>query len=206
MLSADKSVLLAVLTKMCPKGKNLESFATHLETYLKKYNINTHKRIAMFLAQAMHECGMFTVFEENLNYNAAGLTAIWGKRFPPDVAKQYEKQKEKIANRAYADRMGNRNEASGDGWKFRGRGIFQMTGHDNYAAFEKDFPESKCTKEPDQLALPQWAVASACHYWNSRDINKEADAADVKGSTKKINGGEIGLNERTNLYCKLVAM
>lgn len=206
MLSADKTVLLNALQKMCPKGKNLESFATHMETYFKKYEITSHKRIAMFLAQTMHECAMYTVFEENLNYDAAGLTRIWSKRFPPDVAAQYAKQKIKIANRAYGGINGNRDEASGDGWKYRGRGIIQITFHDNYAAFHKVFPESNCIAEPDQLALPQWSVASACHYWNSRKINDDADKADVKGATKKINGGDNGLNERTNLYIKLIAM
>ena len=211
MLTADKKKLLEVLTKMCPKGKNLESFATHLETYLKQFDITTHKRIAMFLAQAMHECGHFTVFEENLNYSAQGLAATWPSRYaqggsPNALANKIARKPQEIANYTYADRMGNGGVNSGDGYKFRGRGIFQLTGKSNYAALDKVFADVDCITNPENVALPRWAVASACNFWKANNLNKEADAADVKGATKKINGGDIGLEERTNLYVKLVAM
>lgn len=216
MLTTEKGSILGALKSMCkvpPRGMTpenyaalLDQFAGHMSVYFVQFEINTHKRIAMFLAHAMHECGMFRVFEENLNYNAAALTRSWPNRFPPDVAAQYANQKKKIANRAYANRNGNKDEASGDGWKFRGRGIFQTTFFANYLEVEKAFPESQATVHPENLTSPQWATASACLYWKTRNINKEADNADMNGSTKKINGGTNGLEERANNYVKLIAM
>lgn len=211
MLSADKTKLLEVLKKLCPKGKNLESFAGHLEVYLKQYDITSHKRIAMFLAHAMHECGHFSRFEENLNYSAEGLAKTWPRRYaeggkPNDLAKGIARKPQDIANHTYANRMGNGNPNSGDGWKFRGRGIFQLTGKDNYARFDKVVTEADILKEPDNVALPKYAVWSACDFWKNNKLNEEADKADVKAATKKINGGELGLGERAGLYVKLLAM
>lgn len=212
MLTTDPKKLLDVLTSLCPKGKNLDSFAAHLSASLPKYGINTHKRIAMFLAHAIHETGGFRLFEENFNYTAEGLAKTWPSRYanpdkkPNALALKLAKQPVAIANNCYANRMGNGSEASGEGAKFIGRGIFQLTGKDNYKNFLAAFPDSNAVTEPQNLALPKWAVLSACHYWQSRDLNKDADSADVKSATKKINGGENGLEDRAKYYCKLVAL
>ena len=165
------------------------------ETF-ERFDISTPIRQACFIGQAGHECGNFRILEENLNYRAETLMKVWPKRFPTlEFAKQYERNPKKIANMVYANRMGNRDEASGDGYRFRGRGAFQTTGHSGYyhagQALGVDF-----VMEPDLVATPQYAALTAGFFWNTHKLNQFADARDYKGMTKKINGGFIGLEDR----------
>jgi putative chitinase len=160
-----------------------------------QYEINTPLRLAHFLAQTAHESGGFRVIQENLNYNADGLLKIFLKYFRDVDVVEYAHNPEKIANRVYANRMGNGNEASEEGYKFRGRGLIQLTGKANYEAMAKDLGVSldDCVSF---LETPEGAVESAAWFWHKNNINKWADLDDVTGVTKKVNGGTIGLEER----------
>ena len=168
------------------------------------YEINTPQRIAAFVAQCGHESGGWTVFEENLNYSAKGLMGIFKKYFPTeDLANQYARQPMKIANRVYANRMGNGPEDSGDGWLYRGRGPIQLTGKSNYMAFAKEMFEDweNLFQNPDWVnADREFALMSAIWFWNKNKLNREADAGDIKTMTRKINGGFIGLEDRIKHY------
>lgn len=161
-----------------------------------RFGISTPRQQASFIGQCGHECGNFRILEENLNYRAETLMKLWSKRFPTlEFAKQYEKNPRKIANMVYSGRMGNRDEASGDGYRFRGRGCIQLTGHANYfhagKALGVDF-----VMEPDLVATPKYAALTAGWFWSTHGCNQLAEAADWVGLTKKINGGTIGLNDR----------
>lgn len=161
-----------------------------------QFNINTPQRQASFIGQCGHECNNFKVLEENLNYKAEALMRLWRGRFPTiEAANQYAKNPQKIANKVYASRMGNRDEASGDGYRFRGRGCIQLTGHANYyhagQACGVDF-----VMQPDLVATPQYAALTAGWFWATHGLNAYADAADYLTMTKRINGGTIGLDER----------
>ena len=159
-----------------------------------KYDISTPKRQACFLGQAMHESGNFKNLEENLNYSALGLMKTWPSRFPDlDTADKYAHNPEKIANKVYAGRMGNIEE--GDGYAFRGRGIFQLTGRENYANFGHNAAVDVFSN-PNLLSTPEYATLSAAWYWNKRSLNQYADVMDVESLTKRINGGTIGLDNR----------
>lgn len=167
-----------------------------INTTFDKFGINTPVRQACFIGQASHECNNFRTLEENLNYKAEALMRLWSKRFPTlEIANQYAKNPQKIANKVYADRMGNRDEASGDGYRFRGRGCFQLTGHANYfhagTACGVDF-----VMQPDLVATPQYAPMTAGWFWNTHELNQFADSRDYVTMTKRINGGTIGLEER----------
>lgn len=167
---------------------------------LPDYEINTPKRVAAFLAQCAHESGNFRVLKENLNYQAASLMRVWPRYFPDmSTAQSYAHNQEKIANRAYANRMGNGDEASGDGWKFCGRGLIQLTGKSNYTAFAESI-ETPLEEIPDFLGTFEGAAQSACWFWETNNLNKLADAGDIKTMTRVINGGYLGLEERTNHY------
>lgn len=169
---------------------------------LPQYEINDIARVAAFLAQTAHESGGYTALQENLNYGAKGLRGIFGKYFPTDeLAAAYERQPEKIANRVYANRMGNGDEASGEGWKYRGRGLIQLTGKSNYTQCSQDmFSDTTLVDNPDVLLDPFYAIHSACWFWNKNGLNTQADAQDIKTMTKKINGGFIGLEDRIHHY------
>ena len=161
-----------------------------------RFNINTKNQQAMFIGQCSHECGNFRLLEENLNYRAETLMKLWPKRFPSlEFAKQYEKNPRKIANSVYANRMGNRDEASGDGYRFRGRGALQCTGHSTYfhagKALGVDF-----VMQPDLVATPKYAALTAGWFWETHKLNPPADALDYTKVTKIINGGTIGLDDR----------
>lgn len=160
-----------------------------------QYRIVTPQSLAMWIAQCGHESNGFTDLSENLNYSESALLRTWPKHFSPAQAKDYARQPERIANRAYANRMGNGDEASGDGWRNRGRGLIQLTGHTNYsacsAALGVDF-----VAEPDRLAEPYYAAMSAGWFWDTRKLNVLADAGDVEGVTRRINGGKNGLTDR----------
>ena len=161
-----------------------------------RFNINSNNQKAMFIGQCSHECGNFRLLEENLNYRAETLMKLWPKRFPSlEFAKQYEKNPRKIANSVYANRMGNRDEASGDGYRFRGRGALQCTGHSTYfhagKALGVDF-----VMQPDLVATPKYAALTAGWFWETHKLNPPADALDYTKVTKIINGGTIGLDDR----------
>ena len=172
---------------------------------LPKYGITTERRVAHFLSQCAHESGGFKRLEENLNYSAKALRAVFGRYFGPAPkrdADEYHRQPEMIANYVYMDefrkyKMGNVNE--GDGWLFRGRGLKQLTGRENYTRFGKTIDMS-AEEAADYVATPAGAIESACWFWDANNLNDIADGDDVKKMTKKINGGTIGLEDRQWRY------
>jgi putative chitinase len=165
-----------------------------LQETFEKYQINTPKRQACFIGQCMHESGGFKFLKENLNYSAKALMATWPSRFPDiDMAEKYERQPEKIANKVYSGRMGNTED--GDGAKFIGRGLIQLTGKDNYKAFGEAIGED-LVANPQLVEQPRYAALSAGWFWNKRGLNSLADAMDIDTLTKRINGGNIGIQDR----------
>jgi len=188
--------------QMFPKNKNQQGWTAALVEVLPTYEINTPERIASFLAQCGHESAGFTVLQENLNYSAEGLNKIFHKYFPTlESAQPYARKPEMIANRVYANRMGNGDEHSGEGYKYRGRGPIQLTGKDNYAACSDFlFQDDTLLNDPDMLLDPEYALHSACWFWWKNDLNTFADSADLVTMTKRINGGTIGLDDRIKHY------
>lgn len=178
----------------------LNKFVDPLNSTIEKYDLDTLQRTAAFLAQVGHESAGFNFTEENLNYSVNGLRKIFSKYFPNDeIAVEYARKPQKIASRVYANRMGNGNEASGDGWKYRGRGLIQLTGKDNYERVAKIL--NKTVDETiAHLSTVEGATESAGIYWKDRNLNRFVDADDFLGLTKAINGGTHGLQERVNLY------
>ncbi len=191
---------ISQLKQLLPNNPYVENWHHALVQLLPDYDINTPKRIAAFIAQCSHESGGFRVLTENLNYKAAGLRRIFPKYFPTDeLAKQYEKQPKKIANRVYANRMGNGDESSGDGFRYCGRGLIQLTGKSNYQAFA-DSLEMRVEDVPEYLATFEGAAQSACWFWETNNLNRFADVGDILNMTKRINGGTIGLEDRQKHY------
>jgi putative chitinase len=187
------------LAQILPGNPYIEHWTDALNKILPDYDITTPQRVAAFLAQTAHESGSYTALHENLNYTAQSLCRVWPSHFTPDIADQYAHNPERIANRAYAGRMGNGNEASGDGWKFCGRGLLQVTGRVNYQAFA-DSLQMNIDDVPAFLQTFEGAVQSACWFWENNNLNQFADAGDIKGMTKVINGGYIGLENRISHY------
>jgi len=172
-----------------------------MQRVLPKWNIDTVDRVAGFIAQTSHESGGYSVLTENLNYSAEALDKIFPKYFKRAGrdARNYHRQPEKIANVIYANRMDNGNENSGDGWRFRGGGILQLTGRYNYTEFGK--AEDMSAEEATEFVRsPIGALASACWFWDTNNINKYCDTQDITGMTKRINGGTIGLEDRKKHY------
>ena len=196
-------VTLELLQKICPKTKQsvLVPYVDAFNEVGKHYDLfENPKRIAAFLAQTAHESGGFTAVKENLNYGAKGLMTTFKKYFPnEEIAKQYERQPEKIANRVYANRMKNGDEASGDGFKFRGRGLIQLTGRDNYTRFAKA-TDMTLDEVVAYLETASGAVASAGWFWDVNKLNIYCDKDDFVGLTRRINGGTIGLEDRKHHY------
>lgn len=188
------------LKQILPSNKNIPELCKALNNVLPRYNINTKNRIAGFLAQCGHESLDFTILRENLNYSARGLRLTFPKYFRDDVvANQYARQPQRIANRVYANRMGNGNEASGDGWKHRGRGAIQLTGKNNYTSFSKSI--NKTVDETiAYLETLEGAVESACWFWTTNMLNRTCDKDDIMAMTRIINGGTKGLEDRINRY------
>ncbi len=173
-----------------------QQWVTALNDTFSQFGILTPNQQAAFIGQCGHECGHFRILEENLNYRAATLMKLWPKRFPTlEIANAYAGNPKKIANMVYANRMGNRDESSGDGYRFRGRGCIQLTGHANYfhagKALGVDF-----VMEPDLVATPKYAAMTAGWFWSTHGCNEAAEAQDWVKLTKKINGGTIGLEDR----------
>ena len=184
---------------MLPGNPYIEHWCEALNKILPDYEINTPARIAAFVAQTAHESGGYTALHENLNYKAESLCRVWPKYFNSGNANDYAHQPEKIANRAYANRMGNGDEASGDGWKYCGRGLIQLTGRSNYQAFA-DGIETDIGEIPAFLQTFEGAIQSACWFWETNNLNKWADAGDIEKMTRIINGGTIGLEDRKRHY------
>jgi putative chitinase len=182
--------------EQCKKLHIDEKWVEPLNECFSRFGINSLNQQAAFIGQLSHECGNFKVLEENLNYRAATLMKLWPKRFPTqEVANAYEKNPRRIANMVYSGRMGNRDESSGDGYRFRGRGCIQLTGHANYfhagKALGVDF-----VMQPDLVATPKYAAMTAGWFWSTHGCNEIADRGDWTQLTKKINGGTIGLDDR----------
>ena len=191
----------ALLVILAPQNKNVRQWVEPLNRILPKYEITTPKRIAAFLAQVAHESGGFTALIENLNYSADALRRTWPKRFDVLTAQLYARKPEKIANRVYSNRMGNGDEASGDGWRYRGRGLIQTTGKENYTKLAQYIGKDLATTVVYCETL-DGAVESACFYWKTNDLNDLADSGDFVSITKRINGGTIGLTDRLEKYKK----
>ena len=192
-----------MLKEMGVASADAEQYLQDLEVSLPKYGIaDTRTRLAHFFAQVLHESGCMRFDMENLNYSAKGLLATFPKYFKTaQDAEAFARQPEKIANRVYANRMGNGNEASGDGWRYRGRGLIQLTGKDNYAAFSKWLGDERVIDQPDLVAT-EYAVHSAVFFWDRNALNALADTDDIVRVTKRINGGENGLAHRRELFNK----
>ena len=197
------NLTLAQLKQLIPNNPHVEHWFDALSQLLPDYEINTPRRIAAFIAQCSHESGGFRAIQENLNYKPATLRALFKKYFPTDeLAQQYASKVNKqqaIANRIYASRMGNGDEASGDGYKYRGRGLIQLTGKSNYQAFA-DSLEISPEEAVEYMATFEGAAQSACWFWETNNLNKWADAGDIEKMTKIINGGTIGLEDRKKHY------
>lgn len=197
------NLTLQQLKQLLPKNPYVEHWHHALEQLLPDYDISTPKRIAAFVAQCAHESGGFTAIKENLNYKAPTLRKLFSKYFPNDelaaVYASKPNKQEAIANRIYASRMGNGDEASGDGYRYCGRGLIQLTGKSNYQNFA-DSLEMRVEDVPEYLATFEGAAQSACWFWEANNLNRFADAGDIKGLTKAINGGYIGLEDRIKHY------
>jgi len=202
-ISKDK--LLAIL----PAAKNakdldevIENLNTTLSSLVDETNFANIKRQAAFIAQCAHESGSFTIFTENLNYSAEGLHNTFPKYFASvQAAKPFERQPEKIANKVYGGRMGN--NKTGEGWKFRGRGLIQLTGKENYTKCGKTLGVD-LVNNPDYASTIEGAFKTALWFWNSNGLNAFADKEDIVSMTKKINGGTKGLEERQEFYHKAI--
>lgn len=198
-------ITLEQLKKIIPTNKEPQAWLDVLVDILPEYDIDTPKRLAGFLAQTAHESGDFRLLEENLNYSAAQLQKTWPKRFDAATAAQFARKPEAIANKVYSNRMGNGTPESGDGWRFRGRGIKQLTGRDNYTAFGKSV-NMTAEKAAEYLTTKKGAVESAAWFWKTNNLNRFADASDIVGMTKVINGGTIGLEDRKKRYNSALAV
>jgi putative chitinase len=190
------------LAQCIPGNPYVSNWFVALNQLLPDYEINTPRRVAAFVAQCAHESANFRVLKENLNYRADTLTRIWPRLFPADVARDYASRpnkQEAIANRAYSNRMGNGDEASGDGFRFSGRGLIQLTGRDNYTWFAASIGIT-VEEAVDYLMTFEGAAQSACWFWETNNLNQWADKGDILTLTKRINGGTIGLDDRIKHY------
>jgi len=191
------------LKQIIPKNPYLDHWYQVLSKLLPDYEINTPARIAGFLAQCVHESNGFTALKENLNYRPESLTKIFRKYFPTiELANEYcakPNKQEAIANKVYANRMGNGDEASGDGYKYCGRGAIQITGKENYTWFASSI-EITPEEASEYMQTFEGALQSACWFWETNNLNAIADAGDIVKMTKVINGGDIGLADRTEKF------
>lgn len=190
------------IKKILPDTKNPIDLTNALNKVLEKYDINTKPRIAAFIAQCGHESAQFNILKENLNYSADRLCKVWPKRFTSlEMAKPYDRNPEKIANKVYSNRLGNGNEASGEGFKFRGRGAIQLTGKSNYLVFSEDIGKT-LDETVSYCETLEGAIASACFFWKTNNLNRFVDTNDFVGLTEAINGRTLGLDDRLAKYKK----
>lgn len=202
-------ITLDILKAVYPttSSDKLALFVAPLNKLLPQYGITSVNEVSAFIAQVGHESANFGRFTENLNYTAAGLRRVFRKYFPTQVlADRYARQPQAIANRVYANRMGNGNERSGDGWRYRGKGLIQVTGHDNHAAFAK-FMEMTVNDAVAYMLTAEGAVMSAIWFWKMRDCgqycNKADGSVDMLNLSKRINGGVFGLQDRVDHFVKV---
>ena len=194
------------LGAMIPSNNEVEAWCEELNKALPKYDIDTPKRIASFISQCAHESRDFTALEENLNYSKGALERVFGRYFGPGKrdAAEYARNPKKIANYVYMDEYRSKrgalgNTQEGDGWRFRGKGLKQLTGRNNVEGFAKDYGMS-ADEASDWLETKEGALASALWFWSKNGLNEIADTGDVKAATKRINGGDIGLADRQRRY------
>jgi putative chitinase len=188
------------LAQLIPGNPYVDYWHNAMELCLPDYDINTTQRVAAFVAQCAHESAGFKFLKENLNYRAPSLRKVFPKYFPDDaIAARYANKPEMIANRVYGGRMGNGPEDTGDGFKFCGRGLIQLTGKQNYQNFA-DSIETPVEDIPEYLQTFEGAVQSACWFWETNNLNQWADKGDILTLTKRINGGTIGLDDRIKHY------
>lgn len=184
-------------------GVRARAFIDPINAAMSEFSIDTPAREAAFLAQSAHESAQLRDLVENLNYSADRLIEIFRRRFTLADASEYARKPERIANRVYAQRLGNGDETSGDGWRFRGRGIFQITGRANYSACSKSlFGDDRLVESPELLEQPEGACRSAAWFWQSRELNQWADSGDIKTLTLRINGGLNGWQERADYFAR----
>lgn len=184
------------LRKIAPNaGNKIDLYLPYINRYMGEFGINTPKRVCHWLAQVLHESNEFRAVEENLNYTAIRLVQVFPKYFTKVLAEAYAHKPERIGSRVYANRMGNGAESTGDGYKYRGRGLIQLTGKGMYQNY-KDYCKFDVVAQPELIAQPLGAVRSSMWFWRTHGCNELADRGDITGITKKINGGTNGLNQR----------
>ncbi len=201
-MELSTSILRAIMPSCSAARATL--FLPLLAAAMEEFGISTRLRQAAFLAQAGHESGALGRLVENLNYSAAGLLSTWPSRFTAESAAAYARQPERIANRVYGGRGGNGDEGSGDGWRFRGRGVFQLTFRDNYSRAGQALG-LPLEDEPELVATPPVACRTAGRYWRDQDLNSPADSGDMETVTRRINGGLTGLADRLAYYVRAKA-
>jgi len=188
------------LQSVIGNNSNLDGWHEALTTVLPKYEIDTVERVSAFIAQCTHESGGFKRLKENLNYKWESLRKVFPKYFSTDeLAQEYAHKQDRIANRVYGGRMGNGDESSGDGFRYCGRGLIQLTGKNNYTKFAESIG-MEVEMVPALLESFEGAVESACWFWKTNNLNQYADAGDILTMTKRINGGTIGLEDRIKHY------
>lgn len=195
-------ILRSLIGVATPANESIDEYVASFNMWAVYFGVDNPKRIAAYLAQTFHESGYLRTTEENLNYSADGLVKTFPKYFKTyELARAYARQPQKIASRVYASRMGNGNEASGDGWRYRGRGYIQLTGKTNYQLFMKgDWCEKDVVVNPDLLSKFYYNQLASLWFWQSRGLNNLADCEDINEITRKINGGLNGLADRKLLY------
>ena len=188
------------LQSVIGNNPDLDGWYEALSSVLPTYEIDSPQRVAAFIAQCTHESGGFKRLKENLNYKWESLRRVFPKYFPTDeLAQEYAHKQEQIANRVYGGRMGNGDESSGDGFRYCGRGLIQLTGRNNYTKFAESI-DMAVEEVPALLETFEGAVKSACWFWKNNNLNQYADAGDILTMTKRINGGTIGLEDRVKHY------
>lgn len=192
----SKDQLIAIM----PRIKDVDEWTEILNEVLSEHGITSKKEVAAFLSQCAHESSQFNTLVENLNYSETALRNVFPNRFNAIEAKEYERQPERIANRIYSNRMGNGDELSGDGWKFRGRGVIQLTGKNNYSKFE-EFSKESVLDNPDLVSNSKYlALLSAVWFWKENNLSRFIEIDDFRGLTRAINGGFNGLEDRLSYY------
>jgi putative chitinase len=191
------------LISLLPNAKNHKKWFNELKTLLPQFEINTTKRLAAFISQTSYESIGYTVFKENLNYNANTLLTIWNNKFTPESAQAYSRKQEAIANRVYANRMGNGNEESGDGWKYRGRGLIQITGKDAYNKFAS-YIGMDLDDTIDYLETTHGVIHVSCWLWKNMNLNDFVDANDMVSLIQRLTHGLIDVDKRIEEYNKMI--
>lgn len=201
MLINRQQILRALVGITTPPSEALNEFVASLNMWSETFSLNTPLRMCMYLAQVLHESNYLRSSSENLNYSAEGLVKTWPNRFTREKAAAYARQPQKIANCVYANRMGNGDEASGDGWKYRGRGYIMLTGKEQYIKFSNyDLCDKDVVADPDAVSRYYLNQLASLWYWEKHNLNAIADTGNVEKATKVINGGNNGLANRKLLY------